>query len=57
VTEITGQSIDHYLVIDFDGFIEVIDKIGGIEVDVPEDLVDRAYPNWNYGYETFSIAK
>lgn len=57
VTEITGESIDHFLVIDFDWFIQTVDTLGGIEVDVPEDLTDRQYPNWNYGYETFSIAQ
>ncbi len=57
VTEITGQPIDHYVVIDFTGFKKIIDVLGGIEIDVPEDLIDREYPDDNWWYETLSIKK
>ena len=30
--------IDHYVIIDFDGFKEIISLLGGIEVEVPEGL-------------------
>ena len=55
VSEITGQTIDHYLVIDFAGFKKVIDLLWGISIDVPEDLTDREYPDNNWGYEIFSV--
>lgn len=35
---VTGIMPDNYVVIDLDGFIELIDKIGGVEVDVPRDM-------------------
>lgn len=57
VSEITGQSIDYFLVIDFAGFKKIIDILGGVDVNVPKDLVDREYPNNNWGYETFSVQK
>lgn len=57
VTEITGESIDYYFIIDFQWFIDIVNILWGIEVDVPRDLVDREYPDDNYGYEVFSIAK
>lgn len=57
VTEITGQPIDHYVIIDFTGFKKIIDVLGGIEIDVPADLIDREYPNDNWWYETLSIKK
>jgi LCP family protein required for cell wall assembly len=38
-----GISIDHYVVIDFEGFREVIDALGGIDVDVPTYLYDSLY--------------
>jgi LCP family protein required for cell wall assembly len=38
-----GIKIDHYVVIDFEGFKEVIDALGGIEVDVPTYLRDDLY--------------
>ena len=55
VSEITGQSIDEYAVIDFNGFKNIVNALGGIEIDVPKDLVDREYPNNNWGYEVFSV--
>jgi LCP family protein required for cell wall assembly len=57
VSEITGQTIDHYLVIDFAGFKKVIDLLWGVSIDVPEDLTDREYPDNNWGYEIFSVKK
>lgn len=55
--EITGEKIDHYLNIDFDGFVKFIDLLGWIEINVEEDLVDTEYPDNNWGYITFKIKK
>jgi LCP family protein required for cell wall assembly len=38
-----GIKIDHYVIIDFQGFEEIIDGLGGIDVDVPEALYDPYY--------------
>lgn len=57
VREITGQQIDQYVVIDFSGFKEVIDILWWVDIDVPEDLIDREYPDNNWGYTTFSVKK
>jgi LCP family protein required for cell wall assembly len=35
-----GVSADHYVVIDFRGFIQLVDALGGIEVDLPYELED-----------------
>jgi LCP family protein required for cell wall assembly len=43
--------------INFSGFEQAVDAIGGIDVVVPEDLVDPEYPGLNYSYETFSISR
>lgn len=43
--------------LDFSGFEQVIDAFGGIDVTVPEDIVDPTYPGPDYTYETFSIGK
>lgn len=48
VSEITGQSIHHFLIIDFNGFKSVVDALGGVEVDVPQRIYDREYPNNNW---------
>ncbi len=55
VSEITGQPIQHYLVIDFGWFKDLVDALGWVEVDVPHDLVDREYPDENWGYTTFVV--
>jgi LCP family protein required for cell wall assembly len=36
VTELTDLPIDHYVLIDFSGFEDLVDAIGGITIDVPE---------------------
>lgn len=50
--------MDHYLSIDFEGFTKFIDLLGGVEVDVTEDLIDRQYPSGpDMAYMTFSLKK
>jgi LCP family protein required for cell wall assembly len=44
-----GVMIDEYVLIDFEGFTEVVDAIGGIDITVPEKIVDEAYPTEDYG--------
>lgn len=34
-----------------------MDALGGVEVDVPNAIYDREYPNENWGYEIFSLKK
>jgi len=50
-----GIPIHFYAQIDFDGFRQVVDTLGGIEVDVPETIDDPNYPDNNYGYDPFYI--
>ena len=38
-----GIPIDHYVIIDFEGFVEVIDELGGIDVYVTEEVYDPTY--------------
>lgn len=57
VTEITGERIDGYFNIDFAGFTKFINILGGIEIDVPEDLLDTSYPDDNWGYTTLRVRK
>lgn len=50
-----GVEIDDYVLIDFEGFEQVIDSVGGIQIDVPEEIVDDAYPTEDYGVRTLVI--
>lgn len=40
VSKVTGVPISHYAEIDFDGFADIVDTLGGIEVDVPIEIND-----------------
>jgi LCP family protein required for cell wall assembly len=57
VEKITGQKIDYHIAINFEGFKKVIDELGGIIIQVEEDIVDHKYPGPGRSYETFKIDK
>ncbi|MER5556333.1 LCP family protein [Streptomyces sp. NPDC002793] len=42
VEKMSGVRIDHYLEIDFAGFKDLVDAIGGVTVDVEEPIHDKA---------------
>ncbi len=44
VKDVTGLNIDYYIAVDFSGFKNIIDLLGGIEVDVPLTFDDYFYP-------------
>ncbi|MET8013833.1 LCP family protein [Streptomyces sp. NPDC005271] len=37
----TGLKIDHYAEIGFDGFAKIVDSVGGVEIDVPQDMKEK----------------
>jgi LCP family protein required for cell wall assembly len=43
VKALTGLPIDHVVVVDFDGFRELIDAIGGIDVTVPKKILSNKF--------------
>jgi len=65
VSDLLSIPVDYYVRIDFDGFINVVDELGGVEVDVENTLDDYSYPvlgnedNANYGsrYEHLHVEK
>ncbi|NYJ36350.1 LCP family protein [Nocardiopsis aegyptia] len=40
VESVTGVRIDHYVEVDFSGFVDVVDALDGIEVCLPEPIQD-----------------
>jgi LCP family protein required for cell wall assembly len=44
-----GVPTSGYFVVNFAGFVDIIDAAGGITVDVPVLLEDNAYPTENFG--------
>lgn len=57
ISTVLGLQIQGAIKLNFSGFEQAIDLIGGIDIDVLEDLSDPEYPGPNYTYETFAVAK
>ncbi len=50
VEDFLGIQIDYTAQVDFNGFQQIIDALGGITVDVPRALLDAEYPTEDNGY-------
>ena len=51
VKEIIGFDVDCYAIVNLEAFIEVIDTIGGVEFDVPQDIYFEDYTMVNGEWE------
>jgi LCP family protein required for cell wall assembly len=50
-----GVPLAYYVRLNFDGFVSIIDAMGGVPIDVPERLYDENYPTADYGVTTIDI--
>jgi LCP family protein required for cell wall assembly len=41
--QLSGVRLDHFVVVDFNGFRGMVDAIGGVQVCIPQDIVDPAH--------------
>lgn len=58
VGSLVNLDIQYYLRVDFRGFAQVVDSLGGITVEVKNDIYDPFYPNEeDDGYDPFTIKK
>jgi LCP family protein required for cell wall assembly len=57
IKNVTSLDIHYYAVLNFDGFKQVIDALGGVNVTNERDIYDAQYPGPNYSYETFDLKK
>ena len=57
IEEISGLPIHYYLILDFQGFIDIVDALGGIDLEIEEEIFDPLFPTPGRGYETFSLEK
>lgn len=46
-----GVETDYYVRLDFDAFIELVDAVGGVDIDVPYVVEDWEYPTMQGGTE------
>lgn len=53
---ISGLQIDYYAKVDFEGFVKIVDSLGGVDLNVEKDIYDPYYPlGETTHYQTFSI--
>ncbi len=57
IEEITWEKIDNYISIDFRWFISIVDSVGWVDINVPEKLVDKSYPDFNWWYQVLTVEK
>lgn len=50
VEKISGQSVPYFGVVDFKGFVQAVDLLGGVEITVDRTFTDYKYPDSNEGY-------
>ena len=56
VEEITGMEIQYYAMINFNGFVELVDAVGGLYINVENSFTDYKYPaEQGYGTQTISF--
>lgn len=51
-----GIRVHDYVAVDFNAFVSLVDAIGGIDLDIPYNISDPAYPDMYYGYDPFYIS-
>jgi LCP family protein required for cell wall assembly len=39
-----GITVENYIRLDFNGFVALIDAVGGVDIDVPKQIIDYEYP-------------
>ncbi|MDP3964355.1 MAG: LCP family protein [bacterium] len=52
---ILKQPIHYYASIDFSGFEEVVDLLGGVDIAVENSFTDYQFPDKNFGYDPVSF--
>ncbi len=56
ISNILGVPIQYYVMADFDGFKEIVDEVGGVDINVDKAIYDPLYPDSAMkGYEPFYI--
>lgn len=41
--QLTGVRLDHFVVVNFEGFKDMVDAVGGVEMCIPEPIVDHEH--------------
>ncbi len=55
IGELTGLDIHHYALVNLQGFVELVDALGGVEITVPARVYDPVYPHEDGSVELIDI--
>ena len=55
IGDLLGQDIHYWVKVDFNGFADLIDDLGGVDVYVDQSFVDNQYPTDDYLTQTISF--
>lgn len=47
VGEILGLDVHYYAMVTLEGFVDIVDSLGGVTIDVPRTIRDETYPHEN----------
>ncbi|MCP3975593.1 MAG: LCP family protein [bacterium] len=56
IEELTGAPIHHFALVNLDGFVDLVDAIGGVDITVTERIFDSDYPHEDGSVEVIDIA-
>jgi LCP family protein required for cell wall assembly len=45
MTELLGIEIHYYMLVTLDGFVGIVDALGGVEMTIPVTIIDEEYPH------------
>ncbi|MFH1667799.1 MAG: LCP family protein [Candidatus Komeilibacteria bacterium] len=55
IAENFGIMIDYYVVVDFNGLVEIVDLLGGLTINVETPFIDHQYPAPEFEYQTIEF--
>jgi LCP family protein required for cell wall assembly len=55
ISEFLGIPIHYYAMVNLDGFVDLIDAFGGVDMYVPQRIVDDEYPTLDGGFKQLVI--
>ncbi|MGB0756994.1 MAG: LCP family protein [Patescibacteria group bacterium] len=55
ISDVIDEPVPYYVVIDFNGFEELVDDLGGVDVYVERSFTDLEFPDANYQFQTVSF--
>lgn len=53
--EVFGIPIHHYALVTLDGFVDIVDALGGVTIEVPVTIADQEYPHEDGSVQSISI--